>query len=79
MGGYNRYSEVRQHRVSMLSLKLQDLMTVDTSATTLVKGSSSVQMSAPTSSALKREPRSFLKPLHETLQHTVSTKYGPSI
>ena len=28
MGGYNRYSEARQHKVSMLILKLQDLMTV---------------------------------------------------
>ena len=79
IGGYNRYSEARQHKVSMLILKLQDLMTVDMSATILVKGLFGVQMSAPTSSALKREPRSCLKPLHETLQHKLSTIYRSRI
>ena len=79
MGGYNKYSEARHHKVSMLILKLQDLMTINTSATTLVKGSSGVELSAPNLSALKREPKSRLKPLHETVQHKVSTKYRPSI
>ena len=52
--GYNRYSETRQHEVSMLILKMQELMTVDASETTLVKGATGLHILAPTSSALNR-------------------------
>ena len=76
LAGYNRYSATRQHGVSVLVLKMQDLMTIDASETTLVKGPSGAHMLAPNSLALKREPRNRLKPIHEHLVQKRSNKYS---
>ena len=79
VGGYNRTSESKKYQISMLVLKMQELMTVDSVENNTVSRKDGVTLSLPTKTAISTQPKSRPKPRHECSAIAASKKLKSSL
>ena len=79
MAEYSGYTDQRKHKMSLLILEMQELMTVDDSTASMRNGSSNMCVQAPNQCRLKQESKGRLKTSKEVGMAAKKLKFNARI